>query len=97
MSVKTVYICDRCGIEQDTPTQFWKVKVFVDSYQYSKPKSQWEPGRHEVDWCRKCVEDMHLLPKPKDEARELPKAPTIEELVVDIASEAAREALRNQQ
>lgn len=36
MTANTIYICDKCGSEQDSPDDFWAVNTFVDG-RYAVP------------------------------------------------------------
>lgn len=85
MSVRTIYTCEKCGREQETSEQFWKIGVVVQSYN-SRPDSSTtfveRPRRLEV--CRPCLQSFGIFchPKPGDPAP-VPE-PTIEDLIVDL-------------
>lgn len=86
------YTCDKCGHEQPTPDQMWAMRISVLSYQTSNNPYATSSGGKDAMWCRKCVEDMHLLPVPSHHAqRELPPAPTFEDLVREIATQVVQE------
>ena len=62
MSHRDIYKCDRCGAEQDSYEQMWRVSVFcshlpVDPNRYTDQYA----GRNAGDWCRKCVDEVDLL------------------------------------
>jgi hypothetical protein len=91
MPVITIYQCDKCGAEQPTPEQFWRVAVTIASFASHGYHN--EIARHSAGWCRKCIEDAHMLPRADDrKAEPLPEAPTLEDLVREIAREEITEA-----
>ncbi len=85
MGITTTYKCDRCEHEQPDASQMWRMEVGI------KPVTSSFGGlssRQEALWCRKCVEDVHLLKIPQqNDQRELPPQPTFEDLVREIVED----------
>jgi hypothetical protein len=80
--IKTEYICDRCKASQSTSDQFWSIRVAV---RYSHSVS--DSVIREEQWCRKCIEDMRLLPSNRPQ-KEMPPAPvTLEDTIREIIRE----------
>lgn len=84
MSVKTIYICDKCQNEQPTAEQFWTVGVSANVHTYV--------GDHFVEGksmqvCRPCLESfgIYVRQKPND-ATPPPAPPTVEELIREIVA-----------
>jgi hypothetical protein len=90
MTITVTYHCDRCETDQPTSEQFWEVAVALSSVQTPHTGAHKRITQH---WCRKCVEDFHLLPpiEHNKAAEELPPAPTLEDLVREIAREEITE------
>ncbi len=87
MGITTTYKCDRCEHEQDNTTQMWSIEVGIKS---AGTNPMFLTSRQTALWCRKCVEDVHLLKIPQHEPqRDLPSKPTIEDLVREIVEDAA--------
>ncbi len=87
MGITTTYKCDRCEHEQDNSRQMWDVEVGINSV--GSPRPTFLQSRQTVIWCRKCVEDVHLLKIPEHKPqRELPSKPTLESLVREIVEDA---------
>ena len=92
----TTYKCDKCG-KEDTSNetlQLEKVGVHVGEYnvQYSysvKPKLELNQ-----EWCKDCRVKAGLAIPPKNKIVEVTPM-TLEDLVHDIAYEAAIEAIQN--
>lgn len=94
MSVKTDYICDRCGRTQEKSDQFWVVGITIRSY--DRPGYAERPS-FTAQWCRSCMETVELLgtyiielKKPDDPAPPTPL--TFEEQIREIV----REEIANQ-
>lgn len=89
MTTTTIYKCDKCGVEQSTDQQMWDVGVFVthkpEGYKYTE--TNYIPKRIQADWCRKCVENVGLLPSDKPKDVEQPKPATLEDMVREIAAQ----------
>lgn len=102
MSVKTIYKCDRCGAEQETPTQFWKVGVAIKAYDSNQPLTpSWlyhkDSGYSHQGWCRKCVDALCLIAAPpqlKDAEVSVPP-PSLEERMMAILGEIVEVAVEN--
>lgn len=88
MTVKTIYTCDRCGKEQATYDQFWRVDVLCRAFP-GAPPATYNCSKKEQHWCRACCEELHLLNyMPRKEAVPPSKpAPTLEELIREIVQE----------
>jgi hypothetical protein len=83
--IKTEYICDKCKASQPTDRQFWKIRVAVRSFEQYGVTT--DSVAREEQWCRRCVEDMGLLPTDRPKA-EMPPAPaTLEDMIREIIRE----------
>ena len=84
MSIKTIYICDKCGAEQVTPEQFWTVGLWAV---YSATRTTAEQNEYVADKrvqvCRPCLESFGIHVRIKDSVDPAPQ-PTIEELIREI-------------
>ena len=86
MGITTIYKCDKCGHEQDTGAQMWRVEIFVSHYNDSQ-----QTNAHKnlsKLWCRACVEDVGLLPyatRPKP--AEVVEVPTLEEMIRNVVQD----------
>jgi len=84
MSVTTIYKCDRCHGEQDTPVQFWNVGVVVTAWAGREYRKEY-PDKT-MDVCRSCCENMGLVMRlPKHP--ELTPPPTLEDLIREIVQQ----------
>ncbi len=82
MGITTTYKCDHCGHEQPDSNQMWEIEVGIKSV-HSSPT--YLSSRQTALWCRKCVEDMHLLEIPHHKPeRDLPPKTAFEDLVREI-------------
>ncbi len=86
MSITTIYKCDKCGAEQNTPNQFWTVGVVAkhghDPYQWSDSFTD-----HKVmQVCRPCLESLGIFVNPREKAPENTPV-TIEALIREIINE----------
>ena len=80
MAIITIYKCDKCGAEQSTADQFWKLSVQYEHLGTSICVS----GTDGINVCRKCLESLGIYASP--ETKESPEysPPTIEELISEI-------------
>jgi hypothetical protein len=85
MSVKTLYICDKCGGVQETADQFWTVGVTANHGMHLEARNFYVKDKH-VQVCRPCLESfgIHVMQKPSDPPK--PQLPTVEELIREIIS-----------
>ncbi len=81
MTVKTIYICDKCGNEAADSKQFWTVGVTANCH--TSLAGHFVTGMS-MQVCRPCLESfgIHVQKKPKEE--EAPKIPTLEEAIIEI-------------
>ena len=85
--IETKYICDRCGAVQDTVEQFWNVRVQVNIVNSSFSDYDTGPKKQ---WCRKCVEEIGILPRPSNRPVSFPVM-TIEDMIREIVHEEREE------
>lgn len=57
MTVKTIYICDKCGNEQDSPHDFWIVDVTARYSTY--PNNTFVDNEH-LRVCGPCLESFGI-------------------------------------
>ena len=87
MSVKTIYTCERCKKEQDTPQQFWVVGAVAYTigsgpHNYIQP-----PEQHRLQVCRPCLEILGIHRRKKKAPEVQTEPPTIEELIRELVKE----------
>ena len=84
MSVKTLYICDKCGGTQETADQYWFVGVTANRGIH--PEGRLYVKDKHMHVCRPCLESfgIHVMQKPSDPPN--PQPPTVEELIREIIS-----------
>jgi hypothetical protein len=84
MSIKTIYICDKCGAEQFSEEQFWTVGLWAAC---SATRTTAYPNEYVADKrvhvCRPCLESFGIHVRVKDGVDPAP-SPTIEELIREI-------------
>ena len=56
MAIITIYKCDKCGAEQSTAEQFWKLSVQYEHLGTSLCVS----GTDGINVCRKCLESLGI-------------------------------------
>lgn len=83
MAFKTIYTCDKCGHEQETPDGFWTVGVSA-SHSIGVPNNHFVEGKH-MHVCRPCLESfgINVLTKPEHEQNP-PQIPSVEDLIREI-------------
>ena len=91
MSIKTTYICDNCGAEQNTPDQFWTVGVNATPIRYPFKTDEYVNGKI-LQVCRPCLESfgIHVQKKPSEPEKPVP---TTAELLVQLISQISVEAV----
>lgn len=86
MTVKTIYICDKCGSEQDSSKQFWTVGVTATCSIHPDPHGyrRFVEDKY-LQVCRPCLESfgIHVQTRPEHKDNP-PQIPTIEELIREI-------------
>lgn len=85
MSHTITYRCDKCAHEQHDHDQFWALSVSIHPWASSGETST---SIKKMDLCRRCVEDLGMLPPAYDRKPPAPPAPpSIEDIVRDIVRE----------
>ena len=92
MSIKTEYICDKCGAVQASEEQFWELKVSAEHVDYTSTNRYVDAART-MQVCRQCLESLgyHVQVKP---GQSTPTPPTLEELIIEIVNNAIGDANR---
>ncbi len=88
MSVRTIYKCDKCGKEQETHEQFWKVGVVA--YPFTGTLNTYSPfvtREHEQQVCRPCLESYGLFVQTRNKEAATQSAPTLEDLIIELVHE----------
>ncbi len=87
MSTRTIYKCDRCGVETEDPQQFWLVGFMVTTDRWIST-SNTNALQMKREWCRACVEEFEILPRVVTKPPQPPEQPkTIEDLIREIVQE----------
>ena len=103
MSTEIIRTCDRCKKTLKPKAVMWEVGVLAAMRPSSSlPKqinsraymSRIEEG-YKMDVCKRCLENMGLCIVKEEERVNLPVPPSLEELIEEIAGEAAIQALDN--
>jgi len=84
--ITTFYICDKCGSEQESSDQFWKVSVMADKAALSP---DWKYTHKSMHVCRQCLEALGIFPSKETKEDPAYSPPTIEELIVEIVRKEA--------
>lgn len=94
----TTYTCDKCkATDTNNKLDLVAVGVFVGQYQSYHPYGiRGEKIQFTQEWCRQCRVKFGLT-HPKEDRTVTPDSDpiTLDQLVHDVAYEAAREALAN--
>lgn len=98
---KLTVTCDRCGRETEEPFRVGVVAEASNSTSTNSSLLNSRIERHcgamlfaEVDWCRDCCEATGIKTRWVHGAKVAPAEPmTLDEMVREIAAEAAREAV----
>ena len=78
--IVTTYTCDNCKHSQESAVGMWEMGITVYSATYF---SDYKSPIRKALWCRKCVEELGLL--PQQVAKEVPKEPLkFEDLIREI-------------
>lgn len=85
MARKTIYKCDKCGAEQETPVQFWTLQVTART-EGGEFESSVSGLRIEV--CRECLEKYGIYSKQKPKQTPEENKVTIESLIKDLINNA---------
>ncbi len=94
--------CDRCNCAATTKEEKEKqniltvaVGVWHESYSgFSQSNFSPKDAMHKVEWCKDCREAMGLFYRRPDQPVSV-TYPTLEDLIREIATEAAQAAVRN--
>ena len=88
MAQRIIYTCDNCAAETEIGTSMWAVQVSVKnlSLPLSLPSS-FPTIQKCKQWCRPCLEQIHLLPPVKTPVEKLPPPLTFEETLRAIIRE----------
>lgn len=93
MALIQKYTCDKCGHEQPTDEQMWILGVGYRSVRKYGGYGANDWSSREQMWCRRCLEDVGLVPiAHKRIDPPAPPPPTFEDLVRQIADDVVREA-----
>jgi hypothetical protein len=103
MAVITIYKCDKCGAEQPTNVQMWKIGVvcqpldsntkFTPNWLYASQSDY----NHQI-WCRKCIDAFMILAAPKASKPTDPPPPaplSLEERLMAIFTEVVEGAVED--
>ena len=105
MSQKIINACDLCKAVIPHEDTVWTVGVLTSQRiqgrkQFSPPHNSLPKGPPQVnsnpakslECCRKCMEErFQLIPQLAENKNTLSPAPSLEDLIVDIATEAAQD------
>lgn len=85
MARKTIYKCDKCESEQETPVQFWTLRVTArtagDEYESSVSGLS-------IEVCRECLEKYGIYSKQKPKQTPEENKVTIESIIKDLIANA---------
>ena len=89
MAVETKYVCDKCGHEQETSEQMWKIGISLKHIDTPGRINYTKTVKNKQLWCRGCVEDkLGLLPTAKQSAEAIkPTQITLEDMLREIIQE----------
>lgn len=80
MGIATIYKCDKCGNEQSTPEQFWKLGLTARCMSLGGSHATNDINCMYV--CRPCLEALGIyVRQPKADA---PPPPTLEDIIREI-------------
>lgn len=96
MAIHTTYTCDRCHATFIDRFDLWSVGIVCRNHPGLRAFRSDEISDYRVDWCRDCMEKMHILPPVEHTKRqeEPPPPPSLEDLIGEIVRaviEAERE------
>ncbi len=89
MGIVTKYVCDKCDHEQKKAEQMWYIGISRRSVDSPHLRTGGEQITGEKMWCRACVENLHILPRSKEDEKKnpAPPVPTLEDMIRGIARE----------
>ena len=87
MSIKTIFICDKCKCEQLTDDQFWHVSVKAGTAKYGL----YTVAKMEIQVCRPCLESYGIHVTQVKPPAVQPEVPTLESVITDIVQRAMEE------
>ena len=99
MSIKTQFICDKCGLVADTPKQFWRVAISakavdVRSDYYNIPTPSYPnivklEGHKDPEMfvCRLCLESLGIHVVKKPDPADQPAYPSLEDVIREIVAD----------
>ena len=94
MSVKTIYTCDKCGKEQNSPNQFWRIGVVV-SPDFKQPLAAdytVYANNKSMEVCRECLENFGIYTSKKTlESKPEIANITIEDLIIQLIQDCKDE------
>ncbi len=83
MAIVTIYNCDNCEHSQDNKDQMWYIGIAIRATAGYTVLNGTDIKKEHL-WCRKCIENLGLLP-PTDKKREVPPPPpTFEDLLREV-------------
>ena len=92
MARTVTYTCDCCGHTQDKPDQMWNIGYGL--WHENTQPDVYAISRQSKMWCRKCVEALGLLSKPKTAVDPIPvQPPTLEDIIRAISREEAEQVV----
>lgn len=94
MAIKNIFICDRCGKEQESSEQMWHVGAYIQSYTYGSKEIS-KPSDSQL-WCRSCCVATGFMfrDKPESDGSISPvPEPTLEQKLRQIIGQIVAEDL----
>lgn len=94
MAIKNIFICDRCGKDQEGGQQMWHVGAFIESYTYGSKEIS-KPRDSQL-WCRACCVKTGFIfrDKPENDGSVSPiPEPTLEQKLRELIGEIVREEM----
>jgi hypothetical protein len=88
MSVAVTYKCDRCGHEQETENQMWKVRL---AYGYFGYETHFD-DKYEKDWCRDCMAEFGLLINMPETRHPIVPPPTLDDFLRELVRDEIKAA-----
>lgn len=89
MAYEIIYTCDNCKQVIENQQQVWNIAIAFRA-QPSSPSFS-DDSRFKAQWCRLCMEKLHLLTpadhKAAGKLAELPPEPTLAEKIAAIMGE----------
>lgn len=90
MSQRTIYKCDRCGKESENQNNLFEIAIGIKHKSggvYYLTNQLYK----QQDWCKKCCEETGIIfvDKEKEKEKSIDTKPTLEDLIKEIAVDAA--------